>query len=125
MGFEPKDDFQLPSSQCAAEQLMTIAVLLVPTNLEVRKEAFNRFIECHSVFGEFIVLKVVLEIRWSKPMPFDHGTFYRVGKAFGIGCRPNDSTLNRERRESPLAKSHNRHAPLVGCNVLILIEASP
>jgi len=63
---------------------MTIAILLVPTNLEVRKEALNRFVERHSVFGEFIVLKVVLEIRRSKPMPIDHGTFYRGGKAYGI-----------------------------------------
>ena len=69
---------------------MTIAVLLVPTNLEVRTEAFNRFIERHSVFGEFIVLKVVLEIRWSKPVPIDHGLFYRGAKLSGIRCRPND-----------------------------------
>ena len=58
---------------------MTISILLVPTNLEVRKEALNRFIERHSVFSQFIALKVVLEIRRSKPMPIDHGTFYRVG----------------------------------------------
>jgi hypothetical protein len=39
--------------------------------------------------------------------------------------RHNGLTLNRERRESQLTKNRKRYARLVGCNVVILIEASP
>jgi hypothetical protein len=77
-----EDDLQLSSSQCATEQLIAIPISFIPMNLEVGKEALNRFIERYSVFGEFIVFKVVFEIRRSKPIPIDHGSLYRAGKAF-------------------------------------------
>ena len=54
---------------------MTIAVLLVPANLKVGEETLNSFIEGDAVLSEFVTLEVVLEIRWSKPTPVDHGSF--------------------------------------------------
>ena len=68
---------------------MTIAVLLVPANLKVRKETLNSFIERHAMLSELVALEVVLEIRWSKPTPVDHGSFYRAIVFSGIRCRPN------------------------------------
>ena len=67
---------------------MTIAVLLVPANLKVRKETLNSFIERHAMLSELVALEVVLEIRWSKPTPVDHGSFYRAVVFSGIRCRP-------------------------------------
>ena len=46
-------------------------------DLNVGKEALNSFIESHPIFSKFVPLEVILEIRWSKPMPIDHGSFYR------------------------------------------------
>ena len=66
---------------------MTITILLIATNLKVGKEALNGFIESHAVLSKFVPLEVILEIRWSKPMPIDHGLFYRVAKLSGIRCR--------------------------------------
>jgi len=63
---------------------MTITILLIPTNLKVRKEALNSFIEGYAVFSEFVPLEVILEIRWSKPMPVNHGSFYRGAKLSGV-----------------------------------------
>ena len=57
---------------------MTIAILLVPANPKVHEEALNSFIERHAMLCEFVPLEVVLEIRWSKPMPVDHGSSYRA-----------------------------------------------
>ena len=57
---------------------MTIAILLVPANLKVHKEALNSFIESNAMLSEFVPLEVVLEIRWSKPTPIDHGSSCRV-----------------------------------------------
>ena len=68
---------------------MTITILLVPANLKVRKEALNSFIERHAMLSELVPLEVILEIRWSKPMPIDHGSSYRAVPCSGIRCRPN------------------------------------
>jgi len=57
---------------------MTIAVLLVPANLKVRKETLNSLIESDAMLSEFVTLEVILEIRWSKPTPIDHGSFFRA-----------------------------------------------
>ena len=57
---------------------MTIAVLLVSPNPKVGKETLNGFIEGDAMLSEFVTLEVVLEIRWSKPTPIDHGSFYRA-----------------------------------------------
>jgi len=59
---------------------MTITILLIPANLKVRKEALNSLIEGNAVFSKFVPLEVILEIRWSKLMPVNHGSFYREGK---------------------------------------------
>ena len=66
---------------------MTIPILLVPANLKVQEEALNSFIERHAVLSEFIPIEVVLEIRWSEPMPIDHASFYRalVFPSFVVG----------------------------------------
>ena len=63
---------------------MTITILLVPANLKVRKEALHSFIERHAMLSEFVPLEVILEIRWSKPMPVDHGLSYRAVTSSGI-----------------------------------------
>ncbi len=68
---------------------MTITVLLVPANLKVRKETLNSLIEGDAVSSEFVTFEVILEIRWSKPTPIDHGSFYRAVVFSGIRCRPN------------------------------------
>ena len=68
---------------------MTITILLVPANLKVRKEALNSFIERHAMLSEFVPLEVILEIRWSKPIPIDHGSSYRAVMFSRIRCRPN------------------------------------
>ena len=67
---------------------MTITILLVPANLKVRKEALNSFIERHAMLSEFVPLEVILEIRWSKPMPIDHGSSYRAVPFSGIRVGP-------------------------------------
>ena len=72
-----KDDLQLPSAQCPAEQLVTIPILFVPTNLKIGKEALDSFVEGHSMLSEFIPLEVIFEIRRSKPMPIDHDSLSR------------------------------------------------
>ena len=74
---------------------MTITILLIATNLKVGKEALNSFIESHAMLSKFVPLEVILEIRWSKPMPIDHGLFYRGDKLSGIRCRPNGPMLGR------------------------------
>jgi hypothetical protein len=73
---ELKDDLELPAAKCPTEQLMPIAIRLVPANLKVQEEALNRFVERHSMLSEFVALEVVLEIRRRKPMPIDHGLSY-------------------------------------------------
>ena len=57
MWLELKDDLQLPSALCPAEQLVTIAILLVPTNLKIGKEALDSYIEGHSMLSDFIPLE--------------------------------------------------------------------
>ena len=82
MWLELKDDLQLPSAQCPAEQLVTISIFLVPTNLKISKEALDSFIEGQPMLSEFVPLEVILEIRRRKPMPIDHGSFYRATLSF-------------------------------------------
>jgi len=67
---------------------MTIAIRLVPPNLKVQKEALNSFIERHTMLSEFVPLEIVLEIRWSKPMPIDHGSSYRATTFSGFAVGP-------------------------------------
>ena len=67
---------------------MTITILLIPTNLKVGKEALNCFIESHAVLSKFVPLEVILEIRRSKPMPIDHGLFYRGAEFPGFDVGP-------------------------------------
>ena len=88
MRLQLKDDLQLPSTKCPAEQLMTIPILLVPANLKVQEEALHSFIERHAVLSEFVPIEVVLEIRWSKPMPIDHASFYRALRCFRFVVGP-------------------------------------
>jgi hypothetical protein len=71
--FELKDDLQLSSTQCPAEQLITITILLIASNLIVGKETFNRFVKGHSVSDEFVPLEIVLDVRRTETMPIDHG----------------------------------------------------
>jgi hypothetical protein len=40
------------------------------------------------MLGEFVPLEIVLEIRWTKPMPVDHGSFYRAVACFGFVVGP-------------------------------------
>jgi hypothetical protein len=42
MRLELEDDLQFPASKGSTEQLISITVLFVPTNLKVREEAFHR-----------------------------------------------------------------------------------
>ena len=56
--------------------------------------------------------------------PYSTGT-RTLQEAPSFAWRTNGSTLNRERRENQFAMKRNRYAPLAGCSVLILIEASP
>lgn len=54
---------------------MTITrILLIPANLKFRKEALNGFVEAYAMLSEFVPFEVVLEIRWSKAVPIDHGS---------------------------------------------------
>jgi hypothetical protein len=46
------------------------------------------------MLSEFVPLEVILEIRWSKPMPIDHGSSYRAVPFSGIRCRPNGPQLS-------------------------------
>jgi hypothetical protein len=59
---ELEDDLQFPASKGSAEQLMSITVLFVSTNLKVCEKTFHSFLKCHSVFSEFVSLEVVLKI---------------------------------------------------------------
>jgi len=68
---------------------MTITIFLVSTNLKAREEALNCFIERHAMLSEFVPIEVILEIRWSKPTPIDHGSSYRAVAFSRIRCRPN------------------------------------
>ena len=54
--------------------------LLIPANLEVRKEALNRFIESDPVLGKFVSLKVVFKICRSEPVPVNHMSFYYASR---------------------------------------------
>jgi hypothetical protein len=40
------------------------------------------------MLSELVTLEVILEIRWSKPTPIDHGSFYLAVVFSGIRCRP-------------------------------------
>ena len=79
---------------------MTITILLVPANLKVRKEALNSFIERHAMLSEFVPLEVILEIRWSKPMPIDHGSSYRAATFPGFAVGPT-SGISRSAHSIP------------------------
>lgn len=41
------------------------------------------------MLSEFVPLEIIFEIRWSKPMPIDHGSSYRAVTFSRIRCRPN------------------------------------
>ena len=56
---------------------MTIPILLVPTDLKTGEEALDGFIEGYAMLSEFVPFEVILEVRRRKPMPLDHGPFYR------------------------------------------------
>ena len=101
---ELKDDLQLPSAKCPAKQLVTISILLVPANLKVQEETLNSLIERHAVLRELVLLEVVLEIGGSKPMPIDHGSFYRAPAISKILCRPNAPVQRRRGAPSAAAR---------------------
>jgi len=50
-------------------RLITVPVSFVAANLEIGKEALNRFLETDAVLKKFVLLKIVFEIRWRKPAP--------------------------------------------------------
>ena len=65
---------------------MTITILLIPTNLKVRKEALNGFIEGYSMLSEFVPLEIILDKRWSEPMPIDHSARFKCMR-YSV-CKP-------------------------------------
>lgn len=85
---------------------MTITILLIPANLKVRKEALHGFIEGHAVFSEFVPLEVILEVRRSKAMPIDHGSFYRGAKAFPDSSQRNDLSFEHARTSHQFRLRH-------------------
>jgi len=56
--------------------LVTVTILLVSSNLEIRKEALDGFIEPDSMLEELIAFEIVLEVRWREPTPVNHTPFY-------------------------------------------------
>jgi hypothetical protein len=52
--------------------LISVAIPLVPSDLEFREEAFHCFLERDSVRGELVSLKVVLEVPRPEASPVDH-----------------------------------------------------
>jgi hypothetical protein len=47
------------------------------------------------MLSEFVPIEVILEIRWSKPTPIDHGSSYRAVTFSRIRCRPNYLSTSR------------------------------
>jgi hypothetical protein len=62
------------------------------------------------MLSEFVPLEVVIEIRWSKPMPIDHGSSYRAATFSRIPCRPNVRLQSRRLMITPAA---------VGCKPML------
>ena len=84
-----------------------LAILLVPTNLKVGKEALDGFVESDTMSSEFIVLEVILEIRRSKSAPVDHGSFYPATVRFSrVVAGPTSFVWT-----TPIAVARPRHLP--------------
>jgi len=58
-----EDDLEWPSAEGCTKELVTIAVLLVSTDLEVREETLDGFVECDSVLQQLVVFKIIFEVR--------------------------------------------------------------
>jgi hypothetical protein len=52
-----KDYFELPPAERFPNQLVPVAELLVSPNLEIRKEALDRFLKSDRVLRELVALK--------------------------------------------------------------------
>jgi len=57
-----EDDLELASSESRSNELIPIFELLVSTDVEIRKEAFDSFVEGNVMSHEFVVLEVILKI---------------------------------------------------------------
>jgi len=67
-----KDDLEPSAASGPADQLIPVRVRLVPAYFEVREEAVHSLFKGNVVCGEFVSLKVVLEIGRSETVPVDH-----------------------------------------------------
>jgi hypothetical protein len=65
-------DPQSSATDACSDQLVTIPVFLIPTDLILQEKAFHRFLESDAVIGKLVALKIILEVRWLEKVPVYH-----------------------------------------------------
>jgi len=71
-----EDHLASSSAERRTNQLVAIAISLIPSDLEVLKEAFDGFVKADPVFKQLIALKIVLEVPGRETMPIGQSSFY-------------------------------------------------
>jgi hypothetical protein len=57
-----ENDLEPSSPKRRTDQLVTVTMLLVPSNLEIREEALDGFVEPDSMLEKLVVFEIVFEV---------------------------------------------------------------
>jgi hypothetical protein len=78
-----ENNLEPSSAERRTDQLVTVAILLISSNLEIRKEALDGFVEPDSMLEKLIAFEIVLEVRRREPTPVNHTLFYAASAKEG------------------------------------------
>jgi len=57
-----ENDLEFSSAERAADQLVTVTILLVSSNLEVREKALDGFLKSDSMLEQLVAFEIVFEV---------------------------------------------------------------
>jgi hypothetical protein len=82
-----ENDLEFSSAERAADQLVTVTILLVSSNLEVREKALDGFVKSDSMFEKLVAFEIVFEVRRGESVPVNHALFYRYSALAQLAAR--------------------------------------
>lgn len=76
MWLQLKNNLESSSAECIANQLVTVTILLVSSNFEIREEALDGLVETDSMLEKFVAFEIIFEVRRRESVPVHHTLFY-------------------------------------------------
>ncbi|MGA3079707.1 MAG: hypothetical protein ABSG56_39285 [Bryobacteraceae bacterium] len=99
-----EDDLESPSAERGANQLVAIMIFLIPSYLEILKEALDGFVKTDAVLKKLVTLEIAFAVPGRETMPISRSSFYccPIRPSLASLYPPAPSGLSRRRLEDRL-----------------------